>query len=88
METIEREQFGDYGIIFRPTLRTTVHLTSKHYTADFMCILHLVYFSSHLLIPKSENTLDTTSKGEMGATSELEHRTRQERLSVKTHTAL
>jgi hypothetical protein len=54
MVAIEKDEFGDYGIMFRPTLRTTVHLTSKHYTADFMCILHLVYISSHLLIPKSE----------------------------------
>jgi hypothetical protein len=39
MVAIEREQFGDYGNIIRPKLRTqqfTGHKTeSKHYTVDF-----------------------------------------------------
>jgi hypothetical protein len=29
-------------------------IVSKHHTVDFMCILHLLYFSPHLLITKSE----------------------------------
>ena len=47
---IEREQFGDDGTITRPKVRTqqfTRHKTeSKHFTDDFMCILHLLYFSA------------------------------------------
>ena len=58
MVAIEREQFGDYEKIIRPKLRTqqfTWHKTeSKHYTVDFMCMLHLLYFSPHVLIMKSE----------------------------------
>ena len=62
---ISMVEMGDDGKYIRLKERTqqfTWHKTeSKHYTVGFMCILHLLYFSPHLLIAKSENTLDTFS---------------------------
>ena len=56
MVAIEREPFGANGEMIRPKVRTqqfTWHKTeSKHYTVVFICILHLLYFSMHLLITK------------------------------------
>jgi hypothetical protein len=56
MLAIERDNFGDYGNIIIPNTEP------KHYTVVFMCILHVLYHSPHLLITTSENTLDTFSK--------------------------
>ena len=55
----ERKPFGDYGKMIRPKLKTQQFTWNKtvstHYTVDFMCILHLLYFPPHLLITKSES---------------------------------
>ena len=58
---IKREQFEDNGKMIRPNVSTQHKNESKHYTVDFMCILHLLYFSSHLFTTKSEKTLDSFS---------------------------